>query len=374
MPISGVTGGIQPGISLETGPYKTGYQVRFLEDTARAITINGEEVTRPIQIHLWYPAKASTKDSMTLDDYVDYRDRKFDTDQSGFEGIQQKHWTFYDRLLGWGVSKEDLRAYLRRNYLAVENADYHTEKFPLVVYAPGLNSTPIENLELLEYLASHGYVIISSVPVGHQRLNMEMTVAEFEAQAKDMLFLVDHAQTIDMVDKEKTALMGFSLGGGSAALADMIDERIDARLGIDSSTRYPRGYSVLTQSQYYDISKADRPYIFFESKLPQPNWGPFPDSTFHHYRKLKNVDKYHLKFPKMRHIRFMSQNVNLLPPQPARNEENRNDLVRSYEIMATYVLRFLDFYLNDSGKNIEDLPVRESDQKLYSFESSTPRT
>lgn len=359
-------GNAQSGIELETGPYEIGYQTFLLEDTTRTFAVEGNKINRPIQVHLWYPSRKSVRNPVTLNDYVGFENSRPEKTESERE-VNKLHRALYERIISWGAGREDLEAALKRNYLAVKDGAYHAGRFPLVIYAPSFNSTPFENIELLEHLAGRGYVVISSPSIGPQELEMEMDVPGFEAQMKDILFLLDFALTLENVDEDKVAAAGFSWGGGASVLAEIHDDRIDAVVDIDGSTRYPRGYSILSRSQYYEVQKSDKPYIYFESRLPQPDWGPFPDSTFHHYRGLKVADKHHIKFPKMRHIRFMAQSVNLLPPQSARNEEDRRDIIKSYEITARYVLRFLDFHLKESGRMVKDLTGSESEQKLYIF-------
>ena len=95
-----------------------------------------------------------------------------------------------------------------------------------------------ENADLCEYLASHGYVVLASPDMGAVTREATADLADVNAQAQDISFLVGYAQTLSNTDMSKIAVAGFSWGGISNLFAAARDNRIDALVALDGSMRY----------------------------------------------------------------------------------------------------------------------------------------
>jgi len=54
------------------------------------------------------------------------------------------------------------KAHLVEKTTAFSNSTFLDGKFPVIVYAPSYQASSIENFVLFKYLASHGFVVISS--------------------------------------------------------------------------------------------------------------------------------------------------------------------------------------------------------------------
>lgn len=321
-------------------------------------------VHRPIQMSAWFPAKRGLTKIKNVA-YIKHFDNGIMPEYPDEATMKSNLKVFKERYMKWGSPEERIEEFLNSEtgtYLKGKTA----QDRPLVLYGPSFNSRPFENIKLIEYLASHGFVVISSPCVGPNSRRMEMSAEGAEAQMKDMLFLLNYALNEFMaeIDENRIAASGFSWGGGSAVLAQMNDPRIKAVVDIDGSLRTPRMFDAIRNSEYYDLEKASAPYVFYESKLPLPKyWTDLPDSTFIHFNSLK-IDKYHLKFPKLRHIKFMSLNVDLLPNNPNMNEQSQDDIIDSYEHMSNHLLLFLNRFLNDQRENENQLSVSK-DETLY---------
>ena len=73
-------------------------------------------------------------------------------------------------------------------------------RFPLVIYAPSVNAPATENIELCEYLASNGYIVIASPSMGASSRSMTIDIAGANAEAQDISFQIDFAKTLPDVD------------------------------------------------------------------------------------------------------------------------------------------------------------------------------
>jgi len=124
---------------------------------------------------------------------------------------------------------------------AVRDAPVQTGRFPLVLYAPSLNAPSIENIELCEYLASNGFVVIASPSMGAASRTMTVDIPGANAEAQDISFLVSYGCALPDVEPSKIAAIGYSWGGMAALFAAARDKRIDALISLDGSFRYSGG-------------------------------------------------------------------------------------------------------------------------------------
>lgn len=108
----------------------------------------------------------------------------------------------------------------------VKNATIGKSKdgFPLVVYGHGLGSTNLDITHVASHLASYGYVVASiKFPLSNKDAPCGPTAIDVDAQVGDMLYttgaLTSYFAPAFGVDATRTALMGYSLGGVTAAMA-----------------------------------------------------------------------------------------------------------------------------------------------------------
>ena len=130
-------------------------------------------------------------------------------------------------------------------------------RFPVVLFSPGFRVQRSFYTSLVEDLASHGYVVVGvdypyetgiiEFPNGrlvHGTLPDTRAAVEraLQVRLRDARFLVDHlghlakrARLHGRLDLDRTATVGHSLGGATAAAAMHADSRIDAGIDLDGS-------------------------------------------------------------------------------------------------------------------------------------------
>ena len=218
------------------GPFAVGLKVVEQYDYSRVYHYATDDLgkpyqgerSRPLQTLIWYPAQKSGAKPMTVGDYTDLL--KTEVNFAGSKTPAYAH-----DIIGLdGFSK----AALARSLWAVRNAPFESGRFPVVIYAPSGPSVSWENADLCEYLASHGYVVIASPDMGLMTRDIDYDVANINAQARDISFLVGFAQTLPNTDMSKVAVAGFSWGAISNLFAAARDNRIDALIALDGSMRY----------------------------------------------------------------------------------------------------------------------------------------
>ncbi len=122
---------------------------------------------RPMLVAIWYPASAPSSSRMIYRDYLDVpriaefaefalRLKRFGEKTARETAFRKKEeaLTAEDRLAFDHLFTTETRAH--------RDATAAAGRFPVVVYHPGASGSFEENAVLFEFLASHGYVVISS--------------------------------------------------------------------------------------------------------------------------------------------------------------------------------------------------------------------
>lgn len=365
------------GIGLEYGSYQVGFQHYNTADSSRSyqrsMDWSHDFIPRTIPVSLWYPARqiAGPQEQMTVLDYMEIMK-------------EEEEWEFLpnDHILNWFQypNTASNSAHLEKTTTAVYHLSPLNHKFPAVVYAPGYQASSIENFLLCEYLASHGYVVISSPSRGTEnRWLTAGTAMDMETQARDIEFLIAKVMNLPYVDPEKISTVGFSFGGLSNVLSQMRNKYIKAVVSLDGSIKYR--FATLRSSPFYDISKMDVPFIHMAQKdipevvLKEDGIDAALNHRFDFYDSLKYSQAYQLKFHNLTHPYFSILGI-LFQTRDPRQDKSDREIMESYKWVAMYTLNFLDAFLKNSesglkllGSHAMDLGTKKS---LISLRSKVP--
>ena len=202
---------------LRAGKYGVGFRSLYQLDVARRydadyIAPTGTEVKkpRPIFVAIWYPAAPLQDKAMLYRDYfhavsVDsavaefaQRLRKFTRDTAcrymtgkEFDKLTDEERAAWDAVLATPV-------------FATLNVPAAAGRFPVVIYHPGLGGTFDDNAVACEYLASHGYVVLSS---GYQAADSSSLPIDGDlgTSLEDLNFVLRYAATLPFADISKVA-------------------------------------------------------------------------------------------------------------------------------------------------------------------------
>jgi pimeloyl-ACP methyl ester carboxylesterase len=379
---------------LTHGPYAVGFKAVNNYDYSRTFYSTydkqGNKVTqkaRPIQTSIWYPANAlKTKNAKRMG-FVEYT--YLVAHHLGYkpltEKVRQNALADFYRDVAAPAAKQ-IAPELGTH--AVRDAEPAQGNFPLVVYGASLNSFSFENSELFEYLASHGYIIVSSPCIGNTTRYMKKDLINTESQARDILFLLAYMQGYPGVDRSKIALMGFSWGGISTALAAMRDTRIGALVSLDGSIGFTQYYvEIAKKSLYYNPDNITMPSLFMRSwkrpdaGLEKHNLDKKLYKGFKFYDALKYSDTYSLRFHHMMHLHFSSTFINFMKMSDIEHfKASRHQVNYSYNLMCKYVHSFLDAYIKGDNKALQYMAntPRENgigdDVMVYRFKKGLKQT
>lgn len=351
-------------LALPKGTYPVGFQHYTTYDSTRTYSRvfdwDRQSQFRPMEISVWYPGEApATIDSiMTILNYLEVYKQEME-----WEHLPNK------QILNWffnGNKPEDL-AHLSEAtnaYAALEKAP---GAFPVLIYAPGLEGSSIENFALFEFLASQGYIILASPSRGaDNRYFARERLKNIETQAQDILFLIKESQKIKQADQNKIATIGHSFGDLSNVLAQIKNRNIKAVLSLDGATKYQ--YPPLQKSVFFDIDRMDVPFIHFAQKnipdsvLQADKLDASLNTDFTFYEDLKYSEAYRLQFHDLTHPYFTTLGL-FFQQRDTQQDKADQDLLTGHRLLADYCLHFLNAYLKKDSESLAWLQENPTEKK-----------
>jgi len=297
------------------------------------------ERARPLQTLVWFPAVTHNARPMTVADYV---------------GLLETETNFRGQTLSSDTQElvDGMKPTFALPMWAVRDAPPAEGRFPVLVYAPSFSAVSWENADLCEYLASHGYVVVSSPDMGVKTRDMTMDLNGIDAQVRDISFLISYAQTLPNTDMSKVAVAGFSWGGISNLFAAARDNRVDALIALDGSMRYFPGLVKQADVHPQDMTI---PLLFFaQGEITIEDQARYmADATKNLGPSVLNAwthgDLVTVHMLGLAHIQFSSmyqRNQDIWKqPEGQKADYDREDAMTAYGWVSRYALAFLDAYL-----------------------------
>jgi dienelactone hydrolase len=120
---------------------------------------------------------------------------------------------------------------------AIRNARPASGRFPVVLYAGGLGSRADANVELGEYLASHGYIMATVPQLGPsaEETSLETTAGEAGVHVGDLEFALKILRNLPDVAVKHLAIAGHSAGGVAALQFAIQNAEVRVVVGLDGS-------------------------------------------------------------------------------------------------------------------------------------------
>jgi dienelactone hydrolase len=352
-----------PGFVFSNQPGQHGVGLRIVKQydysrtyKAKIDLLSGQptlgERARPLQTLIWYPAAAKGGGAPVR--YVDYL-RTIATEEEFERPPADIAKVTSTRIVNtWsGLTAAALRHEENRPMWAVRDAKPASGKFPVVIYAPSFGASAHENVDLCEYLASQGYVVISTAAIGPHGRSMTKDLEGVEAQVGDIEFLLGYAQSLPQADTAHVAVIGYSWGGMANVLAAARDNRISALVSLDGSVRY---FPELVRSAKYVVpERLTAPYLFVAARpIPiEDQIARKSDMSGSLLNELKYADFYMLTMNSMTHANFNSEYQRFaLDNGWGFGEYTREETSLAMSWMARYVGQFLNAYLKNDAAGL----------------------
>jgi dienelactone hydrolase len=358
--------------SNEPGPYPVGVQLKSRYDSTRVYRpafdlVTGQPETheraRPIQSLTWYPAKAMGK-PLTWRDYMATKATEDAPWLSPAEALRATDANIAGNSAG--LPPAMAKQVLAQPMWASKDAPAAAGTFPVVIYAPSFSASATENVDLCEYLASHGYIVIASRSLGAHTKSMTTDLEGLEAQAGDIAFLIGQAHAMPQADMSRIAVVGYSWGGLSNVLAAARDDRIRALVSLDGSVR--------SYTQFVDGGKDAAKYATpGRLAVPMLFVGRERDSVEDLVKEKKKLDYSLLNemtyadmtivtMRPMIHPNFASDYLRFAN-EGSFGEYARDEVSMAHSWTMRYVQRFLDAYLKNDAEAMVFLDNKPSANK-----------
>lgn len=341
-------------INLNFGNYSVGFKHYTISDSTRTYTriydYTNQKIPRPIPISIWYPSNQDTngKEQLHVLNYLEIL--KEEEEWEHLPNEQILNWFYY-------ANTPENQGHLAELTNAYFELEFANDRFPVLIYAPSYEASSIENFALCEYIASQGYIVISSPSRGTEtRWFSSNNAKEMETQAEDVAFLIKEVGRFPEANYNKIAVMGFSSGGLANIVAQTRNDKINAVVSLDGTERYQ--YQLLEKSPFFEPNSIDVPYIHMAQKnipkevLKEDHIAPELNSKFQLFDSITNSNAYTLKFHNLTHSYFSTLGV-LFEQRDKRQDKNDFEIMESYKWVSIYTLNFLNAYLKNDERALE---------------------
>jgi len=259
---------------LTPGPYAVGFKVTYRLDRSRTWdptpdSLAEGESARPIRVSVWYPAKPPRGAHP-----MPYRAYLMQTAPNRFFGrlnaLIERADVMPMRDVIFRGSHSLFQQFLALPTAAFANAPAAAGRFPVIGYSAGYNNRSHDNSVLAEYLASHGFIVVTVPQLGTSatRLTLRINPVDLETQTRDLEFAIGEALAGSNAAPRKLGVMGYSMGGLVALLLAARNPNVDAMAGLDPSIRAPRFVELVTRAPQFEPRNIRAPLLSLQSGNP----------------------------------------------------------------------------------------------------------
>ena len=233
---------------LTRGPHPVSFTTATVVDPSRTVQAPRDHLgrphpdygQRPLHLAIWQPAAADASGAaMAYGDYLPLLAWDTGPQPEGAAARQVAELRYIQMVtpLASPPDSAALARWLAERVWARRDAEPAAGRFPVLLYAPGSGYPACDNSVLCEFLASHGYLVVSSPSIGADARRMTGDAFGLEAQTRDLEFLAGYVQSLPHADPERLAAAGFSAGGLASVLFALRNTRVQALVSLDGTVR-----------------------------------------------------------------------------------------------------------------------------------------
>ena len=343
-------GGIRPG------PYTVGYKSYFVLDYGRRY--GADRGPRPVLVALWYPGEGTTARALQYRQYLTSpllaRYPRFGPTLEAFLLDTVSDDLFRKRRADLNPNESAfLEGMLSKPVLAGSDATPAKGPFPALLYHSGAAGSFEDNSVLCEYLASYGYVVMTSAFPSSDGQHVSNNYGGPKTSWDDLGFLLAHALKLGFVDPLKVGAFGHSIG--AQYLVEWLGQRrtpLRALVMLDSTLEYTADDDAAHRSLRKRLSllrPSRLPVLAAASADASPNF-----STWNRYLPCRADAS----------IRYFRHNDYLLHGSLARtySGEQMTDVRRNYDRLTQTVRAFFDAHLRGTPADWRQLLSESNDE------------
>jgi len=342
--------------------YGRSYATIYDQDGKRSTKPN----PRPMQIAIWYPTE-SKGHLMPYKEYI-YADATKDSfHEVSNDEKQQLNKNFIQQSLFANLGTPD------REYLAnilelpttvIANAKIKDGSFPLILFVNREYRGIQTNTVLMEYLASHGYVVATTASKDRTKSYQTSMSDELLIQANmdDIEFVKNYMQDFKSIDKNKTGVIGYFVGSIAAPILAFNDQNIGAVVNFQSLLNTDFfGQKNLAKFKYFNPQEYQTPTL----DLWQPmNPDQVDEPTF--YNQIKYADAYNFQVNQQFESLAFSSHFNMawVKSTDKRSDQEKASFDRTYSALSETTLKFFDAYLKNN-KHAKNSITKKQKENLF---------
>ncbi len=340
-----VSGSLCQSQNIKYGSYAVGFKYYKTFDESRRYILNNDTISRPLLIHFWYPSEVNVENnSYYFKNYIDLISLREDFNKPPSE-VEGNSFNFVNAYAGFAKQQLGIDSNLTTQQIldCPVTAQYgillakSSEKFPLIFYAPSNSKSAVQNHMLCEYLASHGFMVISVGSAGENSLSRNNLHESILAQVNDMEFILNYFEESLKINYAGLGLMGFSSGGLATAIFQMKNENVNAVFSMDGGQEYG-AYVPLFKLEDFNLNKSNVPYCLLVNNYENFSIYPF-------YNSIISKEKQMFRMPYINHNGFVSfwRFFDLCS-----TKNSISKFCTSYDYICSTALAFFNTYLTNS--------------------------
>jgi predicted dienelactone hydrolase len=326
---------------LSAGPFPVGVITTVFVDASRTDNVTKKE--RTLVTEIWYPAADAAR-RMAKNKYSDFIPG----------GVTAEIDDLLKKTYRLGAAEID-RAYWNDAY---RNAPVRQGRFPVVIFSHGNGGSRHQNTFWCDYLASHGYIVVSADHTGNARMTIiDGKPVLFQAsernnsakdRPRDVSFLLDQMIAWDRggdkrlagrIDTARAAAAGMSFGSFTSHWVADLDPRFKAIVAMSGA---PETHTNLTVPTLRMLGTEDRTLGERGNKMIRDRHAAHTGPAF----LIEMKDGGHYSFTDMFKInKSFGDGVGRGKRGGSGAEFDYTDMETTYKIINSYSVAFLGYYL-----------------------------
>ena len=275
--LTGATGAAsaQGGVwgNLDQGRWTVGFHVLDTVDNTRTFAPRFDadgnsrgSTPRPIRLCIWYPAAGARGGAMAARDYTRYIGMPGRT----VSRVTVAEWERAERALITRMTKHEFTDAEWERVMSLPTAAHYDEpaaegRFPVILTCAGPQRNPV----FFEYLASHGYIVVSIPGVGRfteQAIEFTPNPESIEMAVQDLQFVYAWLHERPRADLDRLGLWAFSSLSIYTTQFQLRNMAARAMLHVEGWEGFVRGREILEETPFYDPAAIRVPYMLLKKE------------------------------------------------------------------------------------------------------------